>query len=183
MAEIVSEKIAVLDEESRQILDQASTFGENVSLSMLTGNSDIRESKVLEFIDQAVAQGLISSEYQSNDETICFLSKRILNLTYGNIQEDRKQELHESIGTYKESLYNQKMLPSAASLAYHFRLSANDEKARLYSELTGAQDEQIFSSEEAVNYTGEELPEPSTTKLRVLYSLDRKRRGPCPGGY
>ncbi len=171
--EIVSEKIAVLDEESRQILDQASTFGENVSLSMLTGNSDIRESKVLEFIDQAVAQGLISSEYQSNDETIRFLSKRILNLTYGNIQEDRKQELHESIGTYKESLYNQKMLPSAASLAYHFRLSANEEKARLYSELTGAQDEQIFSSEEAVNYTGEELPEPSTTKLRVLYSLDR----------
>ncbi|MCZ6484624.1 MAG: HEAT repeat domain-containing protein, partial [Acidobacteria bacterium] len=171
--EIVSEKIAVLDEESRQLLDQASTFGENVSLSMLTGNSDIRESKVLEFIDQAVAQGLISSEYQSNDETIRFLSKRILNLTYGSIQEDRKQELHESIGTYKESLYNQNLLPSAASLAYHFRLSANEEKARLYGDLTGEYDERIFSSEEAVNYTGEELPEPSTTKLRVLYSLDR----------
>jgi diguanylate cyclase (GGDEF)-like protein len=175
LEEIVSEKVAVLDEESRQLLDQASTFGENVSLSMLTGSSEIEESKVLEFIDQAVTQGLISSEYQSNDENIRFLSKRILNLTYGAIQEDRKQELHERIGDYQESLYDQQLLPSAAPLAYHYQHSANEEKAEQYRKLTDANDEKLFDAEEAADYTGDELSGGalSTKKLRILDSLDR----------
>ena len=174
LEEIVSQKVAVLDEESRQLLDQASTFGENVSLSMLTGSSELEESKVLEFIDQAVAQGLISSEYQSNDENIHFLSKRILNLTYGAIQEDRKQELHERIGAYQETLYDQHLLPSAAPLAYHYQLSANEEKAEEYRKLTEANDEKLFNSEEAVDYTGDESDGALSTKtLRILDSLDR----------
>ena len=174
LEEIVSQKIAVLDEESRQLLDQASTFGENVSLSMLTGSSELEESKVLEFIDQAVAQGLISSEYQSNDENIRFLSKRILNLTYGAIQEDRKQELHERIGAYQETLYDQQLLPSAAPLAYHYQLSANEEKADQYRKLTEANDEKLFNAEEAADYTGDESGGGlSTKKLRILDSLDR----------
>ena len=174
LEEIVSQKVAVLDEESRQLLDQASTFGENVSLSMLTGSSELEESKVLEFIDQAVAQGLISSEYQSNDENIRFLSKRILNLTYGAIQEDRKQELHERIGAYQETLYDQQLLPSAAPLAYHYQHSANEEKAEQYRKLTEANDEKLFNAEEAADYTGDEPGgELSTKKLRILDSLDR----------
>ena len=174
LEEIVSQKVAVLDEESRQLLDQASTFGENVSLSMLTGSSKLEESKVLEFIDQAVAQGLISSEYQSNDENIRFLSKRILNLTYGAIQEDRKQELHERIGAYQETLYDQQLLPSAAPLAYHYQLSANEEKAEEYRKLTEANDEKLFNAEEAADYTGDESDGALSTKtLRILDSLDR----------
>jgi diguanylate cyclase (GGDEF)-like protein len=175
LEEIVGEKVAVLDEESRRLLDQASTFGENVSLSMLTGSSEIEESKVLEFIDQAVTQGLISSEYQSNDENIRFLSKRILNLTYGAIQEDRKQELHERIGAYQETLYDQQLLPSAAPLAYHYQLSANEEKADQYRKLTETNDEKLFDAEEAADYTGDELSGGtlSTKKLRILDSLDR----------
>lgn len=174
LEEIVSQKVAVLDEESRQLLDQASTFGENVSLSMLTGSSELDESKVLEFIDQAVAQGLISSEYHSNDENIRFLSKRILNLTYGAIQEDRKQELHERIGAYQETLYDQQLLPSAAPLAYHYQLSANEDKAEQYRQLTEANDERLFKAEEAADYTGDELGGGlSTKRLRILDSLDR----------
>ena len=172
LEEIVSQKVAVLDEESRQLLDQASTFGENVSLSMLTGSSEIEESKVLDFIDQAVAQGLISSEYQNNDENIHFLSKRILNLTYGAIDEDRKQELHERVGAYQESLYDQQLLPSAAPLAYHYQLSANENKAEQYRKLTEANDEKLFNAKEAADYTAEELSGLSTKRLRILDSLD-----------
>ncbi|UCE83195.1 MAG: diguanylate cyclase [Deltaproteobacteria bacterium] len=155
LEEIVSQKIAVLDEESRHLLDQASTFGENVSLSMLTGSSENRETKVLEFVDQAIAQGLIRSDYQINDETIRFLSKRVLEITYGGIQEGRKQELHEHIGNYQETLYEQRLLPSAATLAYHFQLSANQEKARIYQEFQQSHNSKIFNGEEAITYTGE----------------------------
>ena len=157
LEEIITQKIAALDDESRQLLDQASTIGENVSLSVLTGSSENRESEVLEFVDQAVAQGLISSDYQMNDDTIRFLGKRVLEITYGDIDEDRKKELHERVGDYQETLYEQRLLPSAATLAYHYQLSAKQEKARLYLESQQAQDNKIFNAQEAVNYTGERV--------------------------
>ena len=175
LEEIVSQKIALLDEESRHLLEQASTFGEDVSLSMLTGSSEVTESKVLELIDQAAAQGLISSDYEMNDERIRFLSKGVMDLTYQGIEDDRKQELHERIGAYQENLYAENLLPSSATLSYHFQLSANQKKAGLYRELTQASDERVFNATEAVEYTGEKVPDMGleTLKLRILDPLDR----------
>lgn len=157
LEEIVNEKIAALDAESRQILEQASTFGENVSLSQLTGSSEKKEAAVLEFLDHAVAQGLVSSDFQMNDETIRFLSKRVVHITYGGIHEEQKQGLHERIGTYQETLYKQRLLPSAATLAYHFQRSANLEKARAYEEWQQEYNNKMFDAEEAKDYTGDAL--------------------------
>jgi HEAT repeat protein len=159
LEEIVSQKIAALDEEGRHLLDHAAACGENVSLSALAGSSESFETNVQEFIDQAVAQGLISSEFHMNDETIRFLSNRVLDITYGAIHEDQKQELHERIGTYQEVLHSQRLLPSAATLAYHFQLSANREKAQIYQESQQAYNNKIFNAQEALHYTGEKLPD------------------------
>ena len=159
LEEIVSQKIAALDEEGRKLLEHAAIFGENVSLSMLAGGSKSMEIKVQEFVDQAVTQGLISSEFKKNDEIIGFLSRRVLEITYGAIQEDRKQELHGRIGTYQKNLHNQHLLPSAATLAYHFQLSANREKALSYQESQKVYNSKIFNAQEAMHYTGETLPD------------------------
>lgn len=159
LEEIVSQKIAALDEEGRRLLDHAAMFGENVSLSMLTGGSKSMEIKVQEFVDQAVTQGLISSEFKKNDEIIGFLSRRVLEITYGAIQDDRKQELHGRIAAYQKDLHNQHLLPSAATLAYHFQLSANREKARSYQESQQIYNHKIFNAKEAIHYTGESLPD------------------------
>ena len=155
--EVISQKIAALDEESKKLLDEASTLGEKVSLSVLTGSSENREAEVLEFVDKAVTQGLISTDYQMNDDTINFLGKRVLEITYGAIAEDRKKELHQRIGDYQETLYEQRLLPSAATLAYHFQLSANQEKARVYLDSQQALDHSIFNAQEAINYTGDKV--------------------------
>ncbi|MCH6557972.1 MAG: diguanylate cyclase [Nitrospirae bacterium] len=158
LEDIVSEKIAALDEESRQLLAQASTFGEDVSLSFLTGSSQKKEAEVEEFVDKAVALGLLSSDFQHNDETIRFLGKRVHEIAYGGIQEDQKQVLHERIGNYQENLYQQRLLPSASYLAYHFKRSANQEKAKTYEKLQAAHNAKVFDAEEAVSYSGE-LPD------------------------
>jgi diguanylate cyclase (GGDEF)-like protein len=159
LEQIVSEKIAALDEESKSLLDQASTFGENVSLSMLSGSSEEMEAKVLEFLDQAVAQGLVSSEFQINDETIRFLSKRVLDIAYGAIEEERKQELHERVGSYQEVLFEKHLIPSAATLAYHFKRSTNQEKARNYEKLQASSNNRLFDAAEAAYYTAERSAE------------------------
>ncbi|MGD9081959.1 MAG: diguanylate cyclase [Desulfobacterales bacterium] len=157
LEEIVGQKIAALDEEGRKLLDHAAIFGENVTLSMLAGGSESMEIKVQEFIDQAITQGLISSEFKDNDEIISFLSHRVLEITYGAIREDRKQELHGRIGAYQKNLHHQHLLPSAATLAYHFQLSANLEQARSYQESQQVYNNKIFNAQEAIHYTGEIL--------------------------
>lgn len=157
--EIVRQKISTLDEESRRFLDQASVFGDRVSLSMLTGSSEGSEARILEFVDNAVSQGLISSDFQMNDETISFLSRRILDIAYGEIQKDRKETLHEKVGTYQESLFERDLLPSAATLAYHFKRSANREKAVAYERLQTSSNRQVFNVQEAIYYTGEGILE------------------------
>ncbi len=153
--EIVKQKLVDLDQESRKLLDQASALGEKISLSVLTGSSKNKESEVYDFIDRAMDQGLISSEYEMNDEIIRFMGKQILNITYSAIGEDRKKELHERIGNYHELLYEQHLLPSAATLAYHFQLSTNQEKTRLYQEFQQNQNRKLFNAQEAAFYTGE----------------------------
>jgi diguanylate cyclase (GGDEF)-like protein len=163
--EIVRQKISTLDQESRRLLDQASVFGDRVSLSMLTGSSEGSEAKILEFVDNAVSQGLISSDFQINDETISFLSRRILDIAYGEIQKDRKKTLHEKVGSYQESLFERDLLPSAASLAYHFKRSANREKALAYEQLQTSSNHLVFNVQEAIYYTGEGIVEAKPKEL------------------
>ena len=156
LEEIVTEKLAALDEEARQLLAHASVFGEDVNLSALAASSENMEARVLEFVDRAADLGLLSSEFQLNDETIHFISKRVLEIIYGKIQAPRKQELHERVGTYQEGLYEKKLLPSASILAYHFKRSTRQEKARTYEQLQRAQNTYVFNAREAVHYSGDE---------------------------
>ncbi|MCP4625724.1 MAG: diguanylate cyclase [bacterium] len=153
LEEIVAHKILALDEESRFILDQISALGGDVSLSMLVGSSDQMESKVAEFIDQASAQGLISTNFQLNDEIISILGKQVLAITYGAIEPERKSALHDQIGSYQEGLYEQQLLPSAATLAYHFKRSTNQEKAGYYGKIQANADNLNFNGQEAIGYT------------------------------
>jgi diguanylate cyclase (GGDEF)-like protein len=167
LEEIVKRKISTLDEESRKILDHASILGDSVSLSVLAGSSDKRETKILGFIDQAVAQGLISVDFQMNDETIHFLGRRVQEIVYGAIEHEVREELHERIGSYQEVLYEQRLLPSAATLAYHFTRSANQEKANIYEQTQAAYNRSVFDPEEAAHYTGERPRDKSPAELPI----------------
>jgi diguanylate cyclase (GGDEF)-like protein len=155
LEEILSQKVAALDEESRQLLDHASVLGEDFSLSFLIGSSEKMEARVLEFIDNAVSQGLIRSDFQKNDEAVRFLGRSVWEITYGAIQQNRKRELHERIGRYQETLFEQGLLTSPAALAYHFQRSENQEKVEKYGRVQTADDEMIFNIAEALEYTGE----------------------------
>ncbi len=166
--EIVRQKLSALDVEGRDLLAHASTIGDDLSMSMLTGSSEKPEAKVQEFVEQAARLGLISSEFSKDDEAIRFLSRQVLGITYGDIQPQERERLHEHIGEYQESLFRQRVLPSASYLAYHFKRSSNREKARVYEELQAKQSTKIFNAEEAVDYSGdqpgEQIPDTPLSK-------------------
>jgi diguanylate cyclase (GGDEF)-like protein len=173
--EMVVQKISGLDPKSREMLNRMSALGEDVSLSILTGSSDKQETEVLECINQAAAQGLLTSEFERNDEIIRFLGKRILKATYEAVEDQRKLQLHEQIGNYKESLYSARLLPSVSPLAYHFKRSANTQKAKSYHEVQTVSDARAFNAQEAAFYVVEETSAETAVAGKPLKSEDLQR--------
>jgi diguanylate cyclase (GGDEF)-like protein len=155
LEEIVHQKITTLDEEGRKLLEQVSTLGEDVPLSMVTGAADVSESRILEFLDRAEDLGLLKTDFQINDETMRFLGKRVRDIVYGSIGQARRSELHERAGAYQEELHQKRIGPSASILAYHFKLSANQEKAARYDQMQTDLRVRTFDREEADGYSGD----------------------------
>ena len=159
LEEIVTQKLAALDDDGRKLLEHVSTLGEDVPLSVVTGASEVSENKVLEFLDRAEDLGLLRSNFHINDETMRFLSKRVLDIVYGSMNQSRREELHGRIGTYQEDLHQDHLGPSASILAYHYKLSSDREKASRYEQIRIDFDEQTFSRQEAAHYSGDPLIE------------------------
>lgn len=159
LEEIVTEKIAALEGRDRDILERASTLGEDVPVSMLAGSSQLDETSVQEFLDRAEDLGLVSLDFNVNDEVMHFLGKRILDISYGGIEGERRRELHEEVGRYQEQLYEQKLLPSASILAYHFRRSADQAKARRYEQVHREYADSVFEPGEVTTYASDVLDE------------------------
>ena len=171
LEEVVGEMITALDQESRALLEQASALGEDVPVSVLTGSSEVDEHRVLQFLDRAESLGLVELDFQVNDEIMRFLGKRVMEISYGTIDEGRRKELHERVANYQEALFKDRLMPSASLLAYHFKRSANQEKARLYQQMQVHYGQTFFQASEAAVfiapavdtgiYTGEPLTEES----------------------
>jgi diguanylate cyclase (GGDEF)-like protein len=160
--ELVKQKINALDDDGRNLLAQTSTLGEGVPLSVLTGSAQAVESKVLEFIDQAVTLGLLNSDYQVNDETVRFVGKQVLDVAYNNIGEARRRALHEQVGNYQETLFKKRQLPSAAPLVHHFTRSANRQKATTYERVVASESKSLFNAQEASAYKTDEVASTDT---------------------
>ncbi|HMA68031.1 MAG TPA: diguanylate cyclase, partial [Desulfosalsimonadaceae bacterium] len=153
LEEIIQQKKELLDEESRRFIDQASAFGESMSLSMLAGFSKERSARIYDYINEAVSKGLVRSEFSESDENIRFSGKMVRQAIYKDIPEEIKEDLQARIGYYKEDLYNRNLLPSTAIVAHHFHHSADAEKKKFYQEFQADYNERLFNTEEACAYT------------------------------
>ena len=80
LEEYLSQKIAALDQDSLQLLHQVSAIGQDVPVSVLAGSSKKMEAEIMEFVDHATSQGLITTDFQVNDDVIRFLGRRILEI-------------------------------------------------------------------------------------------------------
>ncbi len=163
LEEIVMHKMDLLDDESKRFLECAAAFGESISLSMLTGSYNEKSSKIHDFVSRGVAQGIVRSNFEENDENIIFASKSIREAIYGAMDPDHKKNLHEEIGVYHEKLYKQDLLPSASPLAYHFKRSDDVQKAAVYSKLQEEYEKKIFNAREAAQYSLDDTSEPEAS--------------------
>jgi len=165
--EIIDQRMADLDENSRRFLHRASAFGESTSLSMLVGSGKEKSGEAHDFLNHVLDKGIVRSEFDENDENVRFSSKQVHNRIYENISLKDKKRLHNIIGRYQEKLYQQDLIHSPAFLAYHFRRSDDTAKADNYEQIQDAWNRDIFNQNEIPAYTGEDGAEGETIREEV----------------
>ncbi len=163
--EIIQSKINTLDGDSQRFLTCAAAFGESISLSMLTGVSDEKSAMVHDLLNRVVDKGILTSDFQNNDETVRFLSKRIQDVVYDSIHPEQKKNLHSQIGDYQEKLYQHNLLPSAAFLVHHYKRSDDPSKAEVYEEIQQQHNQAIFNDQEVTRYAVEDQAEDGTDEI------------------
>ncbi|MFW5902036.1 MAG: HEAT repeat domain-containing protein, partial [Thermodesulfobacteriota bacterium] len=178
LEEIIQQKKALLDNESRSFIDGASAFGESMSLSLLAGFSKERSAKIYDYINEAQAKGLVRSEFSETDENIRFSGKQVRNVIYEDIPEEIKKDIQARIGYYKEDLYNRDLLPSTAILTHHFTQSSDSDKARTYQQFQADYANRLFSPEEAETYADSET-RPGEGIARAALSPDAMAHVPA----
>jgi len=150
--EIIQHKMMLLDEESRQFIDRASAFGESTSLSMLAGFSKEQSAKIYDYLNEAVAHGIVRSDFSEADENIRFSSKRVRDTIYADISPEARAALEDQIGSYKEGLYHRQLLPSKTIAAHHYSQGRDPEKAQAYLDELADYHRLIFNPEEIYAY-------------------------------
>jgi diguanylate cyclase (GGDEF)-like protein len=167
LEQIVHGKIAALNEEERRILAHAATLGETFTASYLGGAAQVEDGPLFAFLDRAESLGFVHMDFQISDEMLRFLGKRVLDISYGQIESSAREELHESVGEYQERLFRERLLVSASVLAYHFKRSANHEKAARYEQLQRVYDHSVFDTSEAESYAATAAEEEPPAEPRL----------------
>jgi len=152
LKELLKERFAALDDESRRLLEHAAALGERVPVSMLSGSAAVDENRVLASMDRAEALGLVRTDFNADDNVLRFLGKRVMDVSYAGIDEGRRAELHERVAVHQEALHQQHALSSPAVLAHHFGQAANPAKADSYQKAARAHAQAVFDAGEAARY-------------------------------
>lgn len=153
--EVLWRRIDALPREDRDLLERAAAIGEGTSLSLLVGSSDENEGRVLDFMDRAEAAGLVRVEFEGDEEVMRFLGKRVLELSYEGIDEERRTELHEQIGAYGEDLWERSAIPSASMPAWQYQRAGNEAKASRYRDIQREESMRVFDPADALDSVAE----------------------------
>ncbi len=97
---------------------------------------------------------------QPDSEEIEYLFKHILTreVAYESLAVATRQMLHEQIGLYIERSFSDELEQYVDLLAYHFGLSRNSEKQKIYFRLAGKAAQATYANDAAIEYYQQLLP-------------------------
>jgi len=142
----VSSRLAILDEETRSLLELGSVVGDTIPRAVLEHASSLEGPELLDYVGIIVGSGVW--RYEETQETLYFQSGVIRETVQEGIDEKRWHELHERVADAYRVLDEDE---HAAAIAYHYREAGNREMALEYYERAGEQATDIFAHEVAID--------------------------------
>jgi DNA-binding winged helix-turn-helix (wHTH) protein/tetratricopeptide (TPR) repeat protein len=144
------DRLAILDEPTREILDAACVIGEEFDMLVLTRATGLAPDQLLAGLDGAVRARFLSRHPDTG--RYGFVHGLIREILHDALSNARRVGLHEKIALALESLAA--VEPRLNELAFHFHhaLPAHYEQALHYSRLAGNASMQVFAHREAAQF-------------------------------
>ena len=144
------DRLAILDEATREILDAACVIGEEFDMVVLARVTGLALEHALAGVDVAVRARFLSRHADSGKYG--FVHGLIREILYDALSNARRIGLHEKIALALSSLAA--VEPRLNELAFHFHraLPAHHEQALHYSRLAGNASLQVFAHREAAEF-------------------------------
>ena len=176
--DIITHRIARLDEREKKILRYAAVAGDHYTFDILKEVTGIDEEILLDAIDKLIEADIIKEVPNTEDEEYRFDHKLIHSVVYDSMSKSRVRLMHKAVGEVIERLYGNNLDTWTFDLARHFSLGKHSQKKYLYSMMAGDKAFQTLAFDRAVEYyvsalrTVDLLPESEnfnrdTEKLRI----------------
>jgi len=176
---VIMSRIDRLDENLKKTLQYASVIGREFSFGLLneiTGSGE----EIHDYLGKLKGLELIYEKGISPEPEYLFKHALTQEAKYNSLLLGKRKELHSIVGEMVEELYAERLEDYYETLAYHFHLGDDKEKALNYLTLAGDKAFRLHSTREAKGYyekgikLTEELPkikENQITKIDLTLKL------------
>lgn len=129
-------RLKLLSLETLNLARIAAVAGRSLDLSLLKASSGLEDEKLFEALDELIQRQFMKTE----DRKYIFAHDYVHETLYNQLEEEKRKELHEKVGTILEEQYfSGKGNVAVGQLGYHFSRGINQEKAAKYLLMAGYQ--------------------------------------------
>ncbi|MEM3397277.1 MAG: tetratricopeptide repeat protein [Thermoplasmata archaeon] len=151
--DVISRRVAKLDETSKKILMYAAAIGYEFDFHVLQKAVEMDEMEILDPLDKLIGMKLIR-ESETAHETYMFEHAQIRSVVYESLSKSRLRIMHKKLGEIIEGMYtaNNAIDDVVFVLARHFTLGKVQDKALTYNIKAGEKARKLYAFQEALTY-------------------------------
>ncbi len=150
--DVITHRIARLDEAEKKILRYAAVAGDHYTFDILKEVTGISDEELLDSIDKLMEADIIQEVQNAEEEEYRFDHKLIRSVIYDSMSKSRVRIMHKSVGDVIEKLYGNNLDFWAFDLARHFSLGKHTQKNYQYSMMAGDKAFNALDFDRAVDY-------------------------------
>jgi class 3 adenylate cyclase/tetratricopeptide (TPR) repeat protein len=175
--DVIMARVDSLPEGAKDLLQIVSAVGRESSYDLINRVIGLQEQELLSRLSVLKDSELLYERGIYPQSTFVFKHALTQEVAYNSLLLKRRKEIHEEIGNAMEDLYPDRLEEQYELLAYHYRRSANTDKALQYLDLANQKAIRLNAMEEAKTYFDEAmvlldaLPETKENRQRRISLL------------
>ncbi len=150
--DVISHRIARMDEKSKKVLRYASVIGTEFQFDVLLRATEMNSEELLDVLDHLIEVEMIHEDTVHDEEGFLFGHKQTRMVIYEAMSKSRIRIMHLKVGNIIEELYRGRLKDVIFSLSRHFTMGKDFVKSHRYSKQAGAAAMESFAFEDATDY-------------------------------
>jgi tetratricopeptide (TPR) repeat protein len=155
--DVIMARIDSLPPEMKGLLQTVSAIGRESSYDLIKRVTELKEQELLSHLSVLKDSEFLYERGIYPQSNYVFKHALTQEVAYNSLLLKKRKEIHEEIGRIIEALYSDRLEEHYELLAYHYRRSANADKAVQYLSLANQKAEKLNAMEEAKAYFDEAL--------------------------